>query len=71
MNDAEGAGADDASGLSVAARRARDFEAERQRMKQEWQKEQVHPKDSAHQPVSAGTHLLPQHNRVVPCLLRA
>ena len=51
MTEGAGAGVEDASGLSVAARRARDFEAERQRMKEEWNREQEQARGSANQPV--------------------
>lgn len=52
MTDGAGAAVEDAGGLSLAARRARDFEAERQRMKEEWNKEQEKLRGSANQPVS-------------------
>ncbi|KAL3144278.1 hypothetical protein ABBQ32_004044 [Trebouxia sp. C0010 RCD-2024] len=52
MADGAAAGSEDASGLSAAARKAKDFEAERQRMKEEWKQEQTQLRGAAHQPVS-------------------
>ena len=51
MADAAGAGLEDASGMSAAARRAKDFEAERQQMKEKWKQEQAQLRGAAHQPV--------------------
>lgn len=51
MADSSNAGKDDADGLTAGARRAKDFEAERQRMKEEWKREQAH-KTGAAKPVS-------------------
>lgn len=52
MADGAAAGSEDASGLSAAARKAKDFEAERQRMKEEWKQEQTQLRGAAHQPVN-------------------
>ena len=38
-------------GGAAGARRAKDFESERQRMKEEWKKEQAHLKGTTYQPV--------------------
>lgn len=43
MTEGAAAGSEDASGLFAAARRAKDFEAERQRMKEEWKQEHTQP----------------------------
>ena len=45
----------DAAGVSAGARRAQQFEAERQRMKEEWKK-QAQLKGAAAQPVCLGIH---------------
>lgn len=50
------AGSEDASGLSAAARRAKDFEAERQQMKEKWKQEQAQLRGAAHQPVCICRH---------------
>ncbi|KAA6420239.1 MAG: hypothetical protein FRX49_09723 [Trebouxia sp. A1-2] len=52
MSDGGAAGAEDAAGLTAGARRAKDFESERQRMKEEWKKEQAQLKGTTYQPVS-------------------
>lgn len=52
MSDGGTAGAEDAAGLTAGARRAKDFESERQRMKEEWKKEQAQLKGTTYQPVS-------------------
>lgn len=41
MAESGNAAKDDADGLTMGARRAKDFEAERQRMKEEWKREQA------------------------------
>ena len=51
MSDGGAAGAEDAAGLTAGARRAKDFESERQRMKEEWKKEQAQLKGTTYQPV--------------------
>ena len=51
MADAAASGSEDASGLSAAARRAKDFEAERQHMKEKWKQEQGQVRGAAPQPV--------------------
>ncbi len=51
MSDGGAVGEEDAAGLTAGARRAKDFEAERQRMKEEWRKEQAQLKGSTYQPV--------------------
>lgn len=51
MSDGGATGAEDAAGLTAGARRAKDFEAERQRMKEEWKKEQAQLKGTTYQPV--------------------
>ena len=60
MGDSSATGAEDAAGLTAGARRAKDFEAERQRMKEEWKKEQAQLKGATYQPVGVlyCTHLL-------------
>lgn len=57
MADGAAAGSEDASGLSAAARKAKDFEAERQRMKEEWKQEQTQLRGAAHQPVNISSAL--------------
>ncbi|KAL0040376.1 hypothetical protein WJX77_005316 [Trebouxia sp. C0004] len=52
MSDGGAAGAEDAAGLTAGARRAKDFESERQRMKEEWKKEKAQLKGITYQPVS-------------------
>ncbi|DBA93794.1 TPA: hypothetical protein ACH3X3_013849 [Trebouxia sp. C0006] len=52
MSDGGAAGAEDAAGLTAGARRAKDFESERQRMKEQWKKEQAQLKGTTYQPVS-------------------
>ena len=54
MSDGGAAGAEDDAGLTAGARRAKDFEAERQRMKEEWKKEQAQLKGTAYKPVCTG-----------------
>ena len=49
-NNTDGMSAE-TGGLSAGARRAQQFEAERQRMKEEWKKQQGQPKDATNQPV--------------------
>lgn len=51
MSDDGAAGVEDAAGLTAGARRAKDFEFERQRMKEEWKKEQAELKGTTYQPV--------------------
>jgi len=51
MSDGGAAGAEDAAGLTAGARRAKDFESERQRMKEEWKKEQAQLEGTTYQPV--------------------
>ena len=59
MADGAAAGSEDASGLTAAARRAKDFEAERQRMKEEWKQEQTQLRGAAHQPVNISSARAP------------
>lgn len=58
MADGAPAGSEDASGLSAVGRRAKDFEAERQRMKEEWKQEQTELRGAAYQPVSTCLYIL-------------
>ena len=57
MSDSGGTGTEDAAGLTAGARRAKDFEAERQRMKEEWKKEQAQLKGTTYQPVCVLIHM--------------
>ena len=61
MVDGKSATEDGADGLTAAALKAKEFEAERQRMKEEWKREQAQKADAVNQV----PHLAAQQSLVV------